>query len=341
MIERDTGGRSPAAGSNTHTLTDYLCECTEAVSRITATVTERREIEIAFPGVAPGITVTVQRVRTGESSPPRSVSRTPAGRGGFQRVELTSREDGFRVRVRTEKGARSPTAPRILVGIPAYNEGASIGSVVAETVEYADDVLVADDGSTDRTAAAARAAGATVVEHAENRGYGAALKTTFEEADRRNVDHLVLLDGDGQHDATDIPELVEEQRETDADIVIGSRFAEESETQMRFYRRIAVELINIATNLSQGIVRPQFWVRDTQSGFRVYNETAIASLAVDGSLSDGMGASTDILYHANKRGYDIGEVGTTIDYDVENANSHNPVAHGLALVTNILKTATL
>jgi len=257
MIERDTAGGSPSAGSDTHTLTDYLRKCIEAV-----------------------------------------------------------------LRIRT-----------ILVGVPAYNEEATIGRVVADTVEYADDVLVVDDGSTDRTAAVARAAGATVVEHAENRGYGAALKTTFEEANRRDVDHLVLLDGDGQHDATDILELVEEQRETDADIVIGSRFAEEAETEMRFYRRIGVELVNLATNLSLGLVRPRFWVRDTQSGFRAYNETAIASLAVDDS--------TDILYHARRQGYDIAEVGTTINYDVENANSHNPVVHGLELVGNILKTATL
>jgi hypothetical protein len=341
MIEHDIGGLSPTAGSDTHTLAEYIRKCTAAVSWLTATVRERREIEIALPEVAPELTVTIQRVRTGESPPPRSVNRTSARRGGSKRSDLTFRGGGFWIRVRAGKYARPRTASQILVGIPAYNEGASIGRVVAETVEYADDVLVVDDGSTDRTAAMARTAGATVVEHAENRGYGAALKTIFEEADRRDVDHLVLLDGDGQHDATDIPELVEEQRETDADIVIGSRFSGESETEMRLYRRVGVEIVNLATNLSLGIVRPRSWIRDTQSGFRTYNETAIGSLAADDTLSDRMSAITDILYHADQLGYDIAETGTTIDYDVENANSHNPITHGLVLVGNILKTATL
>ena len=73
-------------------------------------------------------------------------------------------------------------------------------------------VLVIDDGSDDDTADRAKEAGATVIEHEVNSGYGAALKTTFVEAHRLGVDHLVILDGDGQHDASDIPKLVAEQQ---------------------------------------------------------------------------------------------------------------------------------
>jgi hypothetical protein len=93
----------------------------------------------------------------------------------------------------------------ISVAIPAYNEAETIAEVVVETREYADEVVVIDDGSADDTAARACDAGATVIEHDHNEGYGAALRTAFETADRRGVDHLVVLDGDGQHDPTDIP----------------------------------------------------------------------------------------------------------------------------------------
>jgi hypothetical protein len=97
-------------------------------------------------------------------------------------------------------------------------------------------------------------------------------------------------------------------------------------------------MINILTNLSMGVVRSRSWVNDTQSGFRAYGSTAIESLARDKSITDGMGASTDILYHAHEHDYEIAEVGTTVTYSVENASSHNPLSHGFSLVSNILKT---
>jgi len=93
----------------------------------------------------------------------------------------------------------------VLAAIPAYNEEAAIADVVTETKQYADLVLVIDDGSSDDTVLLAKEAGATVIEHEENGGYGAALRTAFREANRRRADHLVILDGDGQHDPSDIP----------------------------------------------------------------------------------------------------------------------------------------
>ncbi|PSQ05592.1 dolichyl-phosphate beta-D-mannosyltransferase, partial [Halobacteriales archaeon QS_6_71_20] len=79
----------------------------------------------------------------------------------------------------------SPVSPEptVLAGIPAYNEGTTIEPLVAATRRHADDVIVVDDGSDDDTAEAAEAAGATVIGHETNRGYGAALKTIFEAAD--------------------------------------------------------------------------------------------------------------------------------------------------------------
>ncbi|MDL0131625.1 glycosyltransferase family 2 protein [Halobacterium salinarum] len=226
----------------------------------------------------------------------------------------------------------------VLVGIPAYNESATIGDVVTETKPYADHVIVVDDASTDATAQKAKAAGATVVSHNDNQGYGAALKTVFEEAVTRNAQHLVILDGDGQHDANDIPKAIQTQKESKADIVIGSRFEPDSDTGLPLYRRLGLAIVNTLTNLSMGVIRRKSWVRDTQSGFRTYNRDAITSLSEDESLGNGMNASTDILFHAHEHGYDIKEVGTTINYDVDNPSSHNPFSHGLTLVSNILKT---
>jgi len=228
--------------------------------------------------------------------------------------------------------------PSVLVGIPAYDEADTIGSVVESASQHADTVLVVDDGSSDATVEVAEEAGATVVEHQTNSGYGAALNSIFKQANRAETDHLVILDADGQHDASDIPKLIRRQRETDADIVIGCRFGENTETEMPVYRRFGLGVVNVLTNLSLGIVRPRKRVRDTQSGFRAYSNSAIRSLDEDSALGVQMDASTNILYHAHARDYEIEEVPTTIDYDIEDHSTQSPIQHGMTLVWNILRT---
>lgn len=235
----------------------------------------------------------------------------------------------------TEKETLSPT---VMVAIPAYNEASTIREVVRGSMEHADHVVVVDDASEDNTASEAYAAGAEVVTHDENKGYGGALNTAFSEAAERDADQLVILDGDGQHDPSDIPQLLDTQQETESDIVIGSRFAPGSETDIPLYRRFGVEVVNTLTNFSMGVVRPRSWIRDTQSGFRAYNKRAINSLNEDTSIGDGMSASTDILYHGHQHSYDMQEVGARVRYDVDNASRHDPVSHGITLASNLLKT---
>ncbi|WP_435156839.1 glycosyltransferase family 2 protein [Haladaptatus sp. DFWS20] len=221
--------------------------------------------------------------------------------------------------------------------IPAHNEAGTIGDIVSTADIHVDEVVVIDDGSTDETPAVARDAGAEVITHATNRGYGEALVTAFSWAKKANVNELVILDGDGQHDPEDIPKLVDARNRTGADIVIGSRFGDEVETDIPIYRWIGLNIVSTLTNLSMGAMRPRSFLQDTQSGFRVYGRSAIESLA-GADIASHMDASTDILYHAHQQGFEIEEVGTTIDYDVENGSNHHPLAHGFVLIRNLLKT---
>lgn len=244
-------------------------------------------------------------------------------------------DGGFVVESETRSTPTDGTC-EVLVAIPAYNEHDTIDEVVSTAVEHADEVLVVDDGSDDDTAERAAESGADVVAHPENRGYGAALKTAFEEADRRSAARVVTLDGDGQHDPADVPRAVEALEDGDADVVIGSRF-DGVESDVPRYRRVGIGVINALTNLGLGTVGRGSWIADTQSGFRAYDREVVRTLARDGDVGEGMSASTDILYHLRRMGYDVDSVGIEVDYDVENGSSQHPLTHGLSIVASILR----
>lgn len=254
----------------------------------------------------------------------------------FGRLEERFRAtDDFRIEAPTMETAGSPDgAIEVVAAIPAYNEGDTIEAVVQGVQHHVDEVVVVDDGSADDTVAVAERAGATVVEHETNRGYGAAMQTLFSEAHDRNAKVLVTLDGDGQHDPDDVPRLVDTVRNGDANLVIGSRFHSDGDNHVPLYRRFGLFVINLLTNLSLG----RSWVSDTQSGLRAFDERAIASLATDDTLSDNMSASTDVLYHARRHDYEVEEVGATIYYEGDETSTRNPVSHGLSVVGNILQT---
>jgi hypothetical protein len=228
--------------------------------------------------------------------------------------------------------ARSPT---VLVGIPAYNEAGTIREVIEATMPHADEVLVVDDGSTDETRQEARTAGAMVLSHDENQGYGATLGTIFEYARHCDAAHLVIIDADGQHDVTDIPDLIRTQQETGVGIVTGSRFSGSSKSEIPRYRRFGLGVINTLTNIGLRLGYSYPSVSDTQCGFRAYNRDAIESMATAPDIGNGMGASLDIIFQAARDGHEIVEVPTRIEYDVEDASTRNPVVHGLSLLSSL------
>jgi glycosyltransferase involved in cell wall biosynthesis len=128
--------------------------------------------------------------------------------------------------------------PLVVACIPAFNEGRGIGGVVVRAVRYVDRVVVCDDGSVDLTGAIAEGLGAVVIRHERNRGKGAALRSAFLRARELGADVVVMLDADGQHDPEEIPGLIEPILRGEADMVVGSRYAEGSKTDAPLYRAI-------------------------------------------------------------------------------------------------------
>lgn len=322
---------------------EFSCVLLPNDSLVTAFGLRRHANDVTRFGAVP----TLERIQPIDPEVATSGGATPLWRGGGGSTAdpsgpVSNFENGSIEHVATDSDLGSPierkSSPRCLVAIPAYNEENTITDVVTQAGAYVDSVLVIDDGSEDDTVARAQAAGADVVQHEYNKGYGGALKTAFQEANRREVDHLVILDGDGQHDPTDVPRLIDQQRSEGAEIVIGSRFVGGAENAIPFYRRIGLWLVNFMTNLSMGNLRSKERVRDTQCGFRAYNKRATESLAADDMIGDHMGASTDVLYHARRQRFHIEEIDISVDYAVENASSHDPLSHGLVLISNILRT---
>jgi len=113
---------------------------------------------------------------------------------------------------------------KVVAAIPCYNTERSIADVVAKTKKYVDEVIVIDDGSKDKTARVAKAAGAIVISHKTNKGYGGAIKSCFAAALAHGADVLVIIDGDGQLNPHEIPALLAPILNQEADLVIGSRF---------------------------------------------------------------------------------------------------------------------
>lgn len=222
--------------------------------------------------------------------------------------------------------------PFVVVGIPAFNEEASIGRVVLEAQKHADIVIVCDDGSSDLTCEIAERLGAEVVRHSKNLGYGAALKSLFGRAHELGADVLVTLDADGQHDPFEIPILLKPIVDGVADIAIGSRFIDvRGVEEMPLYRRFGAKLITKMVNGSA-----KNGVSDAQSGFRAYNKQAIERLNL---VEGGMGASVEILFKANKSGLKICEVPSSCKYQTgrgETSTEH-PITHGLGVVMSIIR----
>lgn len=224
------------------------------------------------------------------------------------------------------------TKPFVVVGIPAFNEENSIARVVLESQKHADVVVVCDDGSSDLTAVIAKRLGADIVKHEPNLGYGAAVMSLFKRALELGADILVTLDGDGQHDPAEIPNVIEPIFHGTVDVVVGSRFVDSQGTaEMPLYRRFGVKLI---TRLINGSSKKG--VSDAQSGFRAYSRQALDRLSI---VEAGMGASVEILLDANKHNLTICEVPISCKYnngDVATSTEH-PVTHGIGVIMSIVR----
>lgn len=156
-----------------------------------------------------------------------------------------------------------------LIIIPAFNEEKTIGNVIKELKNHGyKNIVVINDGSTDKTAKIAEKQGIKVVNHLLNRGLGAALKTGVEYAKKQNIEIVITFDSDGQHKASDIKKLIKPIVENKADFVIGTRLL--LPKYVPFDRKIIIWLSNLITFCLYGV-----WTTDSVSGLRAFSKKAL------------------------------------------------------------------
>lgn len=199
------------------------------------------------------------------------------------------------------------TRERWLAALPVYNEVDFVGGILDEVAQYASDILVVDDGSSDGTSGVlAERRDIRLVQHGDNRGYGAALRTAFEYAMEEGFDGVVTLDCDGQHQPKRIPRFIEAAAA--ADIVSGSRYLkryagddEPPAERMFINRRITAEL-----NRRLGLE-----LTDAFCGFKAYRTSALRQMRI---TDDGYAMPLQLWVEAAAAGLRVIEIPVPLIY---------------------------
>lgn len=220
--------------------------------------------------------------------------------------------------------------PFIVACIPAFDEERTIARVVIKAMKHVSKVIVVDDGSTDMTGEIAEMLGAVVIRN-DHKGKGSALRTALSCAKRFNPSVVVSLDADAQHDPDEIPSLIKPIIEDEADMVVGSRYLTESNSDAPLYRRVGLRLVNVLSRKSCDEA-----VKDTQCGFRAYSIEALGIIQQCEAM--GYGIEVEQLAVAVKNGLRILEVPVMVKYKgLARTSKRNPIKHGSELIGAALR----
>lgn len=214
--------------------------------------------------------------------------------------------------------------------ICAYNEETALKCVIDDCKKHISDIIVVDDGSNDKSADVAMAAGAIVIRHPKNLGKGAALKTGFKFVLRNGFDAVITLDADGQHDPCEISRFIDAYKNNNDDIIIGNRLWDKGMYLSRYIpNKIGVFCISLASGCK---------IDDTQSGFRLYKKEVIRDIGIE---SSGFEAETDILIKAGRKGFKIASIPVKAIYPKDSENyktNFKPVKDFYKISILVLKT---
>jgi len=222
---------------------------------------------------------------------------------------------------------------KLVVTVPAYNEEKSIVNVITrikaatKKLKYKSEVIVVDDGSTDRTVAAAEKAGAIVFSHPKNYGLGETFKTEIDKALGRKADVIVHIDADDQYVPEEIPKLLKKLEEG-ADLVLGSRFKGTIES-MSLTKRLGNKIFSLIVSY---IIKMR--ITDAQTGFRVFTK----KLAQETRITSTFTYTQDQIISSSRKKFKIVEVPVTfLRRDGSSRLMKGPLDYGIRGGANLIR----
>lgn len=215
--------------------------------------------------------------------------------------------------------------PDVWIVIPAFNEAAVIGEVVADVRAVFDHVVCVDDGSADDTGEIARRAGAHLVRHPINLGQGAAIQTGVEYARKQpGARVFATFDADGQHRVKDVAAMIERLGAGDVDVVVGTRFATPQGARPPFLKRIVLQT---AARLSRRGRR--LGLTDTNNGLRVFNKKVADGLDITMS---GMSHANEFITLVDENRWRVAEEPVEVLYTDYSMSKGQPLLNGVNII---------
>ncbi|PIR03226.1 MAG: hypothetical protein COV60_01420 [Candidatus Magasanikbacteria bacterium CG11_big_fil_rev_8_21_14_0_20_43_7] len=215
--------------------------------------------------------------------------------------------------------------------VPAYNEETRVGTVVQNLLQYVDEVVVIDDGSSDTTSRIAREAGATVLRHGINRGQGAALETGHVYARNHGATYVLHFDADGQFSADDIVPALHTLKSEHVDVLFGTRYGATSLSNVPWTKKYLLRPIGRMVDRLFGSVR----LSDPHNGFRILNTRALHAIRI---TQPGMAHASEIPALVKKHQLSYIEVPVSIAYHEYGQGVHSGVTVVRDLFLNLFVT---
>ena len=211
--------------------------------------------------------------------------------------------------------------------VPCYNEGQVIQEVLASARETFPNIVGVNDGSADDSAAQIRAAGAHLVDHPVNLGQGAAIQTGVEYARKQpGAEYFVTFDADGQHQVKDVMRMIERLRTEPLDIIVGTRFAGQENSQVPWIKRAVLKTVVMLSPRTK-----KLGLTDAHNGLRAFNRKVAEEMNI---RMNGMSHASEIVSMIDKHGWRVDEEPVDILYTEYSMSKGQSLINGVNILAD-------
>lgn len=211
--------------------------------------------------------------------------------------------------------------------VPCYNEGTVIFDVLSRARETFPNIVAVNDGSRDNSAAQIRAAGAHLVDHPVNLGQGAAIQTGVEYARAQpGSEFFVTFDADGQHQVKDVVRMIERLRTEPVDIIVGTRFAGQDNSQVPWIKRLVLKTVVMLSPRTK-----RLGLSDAHNGLRAFNRKVAEEMNI---RMNGMSHASEIVTMIDKQGWRVDEEPVDILYTEYSMSKGQSLINGVNILAD-------